>query len=168
MKLNFSLPTTTNVASPLSPSAIINNPLSRVGTRGERGDEENRPAPSLASSATSTVHAGINGATSVIPHEDELGTNHGPAGFAASTISAARTLLPLPAGTSPDKPATNGQDTAPPAMLVPPNESLEADELELEEDEEEYEEDEEEDEDDDDDDLQPTSQYISALDLAGY
>jgi len=53
-------------------------------------------------------------------------------------------------------------------MLVPPNESLEADELELEEDEEEYEEDEEEEEDDDDDDLQPTSQYISALDLAGY
>ena len=42
-------------------------------------------------------------------------------------------------------------------------------EMEAGEEEEEYEDDEEEDdEEDEEDDLQPTSQYISALDLAGY
>ncbi len=51
-------------------------------------------------------------------------------------------------------------------MTTSPREELMEDELEIE-DEDEYEEEEEE-EDDDDEDLQPSSQYISALDLAGF
>jgi hypothetical protein len=47
-------------------------------------------------------------------------------------------------------------------------EELDGDDVMEEDDEDEDEDEDDDDDDDDDDDLQPTSQYISALDLAGY
>jgi hypothetical protein len=170
MKLSFPVPSTTNVALPLSPSALnAHNPLSRVGTRGEKGDEENRPAPSLGTSAISIGHQGLNGATSAAPSAETGGEARGAVGFAAATISAAQTLFPSFAGTSPDTSQLGRQESRSPTMPVRLEGSPEMEVPEIADEEDEYEDEEDDDdEEEDEDDLQPTSQYISALDLAGY
>lgn len=170
MKLSFPVPTTSNIATPLSPSILNTNPLSRVITRGEKGEDENRPALNSGSSANSTTHPGINGATTIRANEEDLGNMEPSLGLAASALPA-RTLFPS-AGTSPDRFVPGQQLASAPALFVSSTESPEAEaetqEMDMDEDDDEYEDDEEEEEDDEDDELQPTSQYISALDLAGY
>lgn len=167
MRLSFPVPPAPALNTPLSPTATNQNPLSRTNTRIDWTDQENRPAPAIPSSA-GLAPSGVSGVASLLPGQndsDETATGVSmPMGSRGGSANAPPSL-----SNSPEKHMLSRQLTMESAQDMDSPEAGEDMELEDEYDDfDEDDDDDEEEDEDEDDDVQPTSQYISALDLAGY
>ena len=170
MKITFPEPEQTPIL--LSPSKEI----ARENAQAPAQDENK--APSSLDAITSSLYnaPGISGAVRAIMGNPDLA----PIGSrdASARSSAGVSRIHSPGTASPEKymaremtrSSSESSETISTAAISQ-EEAIEDDDEDAydddEEDVDEYEED-EEDDDDDDEDLQPTSQYISALDLAGF
>lgn len=165
MKITFppSTGTSSILQSPLSPSLAVNsNTLARVPTRFEKViGEENRPVPSSSNSASGErVNSGITGLSGnqTMDPDDVLRYNETNNGSQGGPLDKLEMNREMTMSTDRSYPEGEGSESDVP---------LGASSLEDEEEYEDEDEDEEEEEDEDED-LAPTSQYISALDLAGF
>lgn len=148
MRLTFP-PIPPSIQSPPLTSSNNANALSRVSSRRDKlSGEENQPI--LTAESSDPAGLGKSRIVSFSRQASSAGSS------SPEKISRQPTQSSLPVS----------EEDEPMEMTTSPREELMEDELEIE-DEDEYEEEEEE-EDDDGEDLQPSSQYISALDLAGF
>lgn len=164
MKITFPPGIGNILQSPLSPSLNANNnALARVPTRLDKPTgEENRPVPAVAGyglGIDNKVNSGISGLSGNKTMDPDDIARTGEAISAVQSAPAGNLDLYREMTMSTDRSYVEGESSESDAAVTTPGVD--------EDEEEEYEEDEEEEEEDDED-LPPTSQYISALDLAGF
>lgn len=168
--------------APLSPTN--SNTLSRVPTRAEKptGGEENRATQSLVSIVSDIISAGLSGVTSpFVESEVKEEIKPEPSSKAEDKLSDVQTESTVtnrtasPSGESSlEKKASSRQATlsphegAAPETTSPSEVSVEEQVILNDDDDEDEEEEDDDEEEEEEVDTQPASQYISALDLAGF